>query len=110
MKNLDFSTIKDLTNPKTKTIKVHHGFEPTRGNLASLIRLSEAFNKTVTFKIFKNLVRIDGDSKVTDVFNRCRELEAKRIAYKPSRKTMEKSLKAIRDIGDDGPYAGFMSG
>lgn len=105
---VDYSVIEDLISTKKKTIDVMH-VNPTKSNLRKLIHLAKVFNKTVAFKAWKYTVKIDKNTRLKDVFDKCRKIEAKRLAPLTPRQ-MKKAMEAMRDIPDDGPYSGFLSG
>ncbi len=106
---VEYSILEDLINAKKKTIDVRY-VDPTKTNLRKLLQLAKMFNKVVSFKAWKYTVKIDKKTRLKDVFEKCRKIEAKRLAPR-SPQQLEKAMAAFRNADfDDGPYSGFMSG
>ncbi|MCE9508190.1 MAG: hypothetical protein K8R48_07775 [Alphaproteobacteria bacterium] len=114
-KLVDYSVIRDLVDAKKKTVEVW-GVDQSRAGLKTLIKLAKAFNKTISFKAHMTTVKIDKNTRLKDVFAKCKKIEAARVAP-PSAKEQAKREAALREwqargrpgFDDDGPYSGFMS-
>lgn len=82
---IDFNDLKNLMDPKMKTIKLSFGFDPSSSNLETLINLSKTFNKTVVFDLTMGQVKIAPESDLQTIFARCQEIESKPRIYRPEK-------------------------
>jgi len=104
-KSMSYYDIEDILDAKKKTITLHQVPE-TQSAFSKLIKLAKAFNKTVSFKVWNSTVKITKNTRLKDVFAKCKKIEAARMAHKPSAEDLRGDMREF----DDGPYSGFMSG
>jgi hypothetical protein len=102
-KLVDYSVIRDIVDAKKKTVEVW-GVDQSRAGLKALIKLAKTFNKTISFKAHKTTVKIDKNTRLKDVFAKCKKIEAARRAPL-SPKQMAKAMEALQNSDfDDSPY------